>query len=165
MARKMILEKTFKLTDDVSVDCYYQNTNYGFRHVAELSAPGVFVTDKCRYYNRTWESYEFESVLYAVVEKAEKKKFFTKEQAETCKKYIKDYEEINRQEVNKKFGMIGAIASLGSIFTDNKADSNAFKKRILKAGVGDGLDFPDDWNELSEEDKENRLNGAINILK
>ena len=35
------------------------------------------------------------------------------------------------------------------------------KKRMLKAGLGEGLDFPEDWNTLSEDEKEIRLNKVV----
>jgi hypothetical protein len=62
--------KIFKLDDKYSVVCESQSTRYGFRHVAILHKNGteIYRTKKC-YYNRTWESYEFESVLLLLVEK------------------------------------------------------------------------------------------------
>lgn len=53
------------------------------------------------------------------------------------------------------------IAKLGNIFCDTQKDKNAWKLKMLKAGIGEGLDIPDNWEELSEEEKETRLNGAI----
>lgn len=55
--------KTFKLSDEYEVVCVSEGTRYGFRHLATLLKNGLEV-DKAKicYYNRTWESYEFESV-------------------------------------------------------------------------------------------------------
>jgi len=37
---------------------------------------------------------------------------------------------------------------------------------MLKAGLEkSGLSFPDDWDKLSEDDKEARLNGAMEMMK
>ena len=63
--------------------------------------------------------------------------------------------------VQKKFGMIGAIASLGNILCDTQKDKNDWKSRMIKAGMGVGLLMPDDWDTLSEDDKETRLNNAL----
>jgi len=65
----------FKISDRIEIICESQKTRYGFRHLATL-----FIDDnereksKCCYYNRTWESYEFQSVLFNVVDKAFKNK-------------------------------------------------------------------------------------------
>lgn len=58
----------------------------------------------------------------------------------------------------------GIIAKLGDIFCETPEAKNDWKKRMLKAGAGDGLSFPDDWDQLSEQEKERRLNGAIGIV-
>jgi len=46
----------------------WQNTRYGFRHIAVLHKNGF---EKARaktcYYNRTWERFEFESVINKVI--------------------------------------------------------------------------------------------------
>lgn len=55
--------KTFKLSDEYEIVCESEGTRYGFRHLATLLKNGLEV-DKAKicYYNRTWESYEFQSV-------------------------------------------------------------------------------------------------------
>lgn len=56
--------------------CYSQSTNYGFRHICTL---GYNNTDVCRYikgdiigkacyYNRTWERFQYETVLRQGIE-------------------------------------------------------------------------------------------------
>ena len=54
---------------------------------------------------------------------------------------------------------------LGSILASSKAEGNSFKKRILKAGLGEGVNFPDNFDSLSEDEQEKRLDGAIQSLK
>ena len=62
--------KLFKLDAVYSVVCNWSRTGYGFRHVATLIKNGQEVgTAKACYYNRTWERYEYETVLKAVVSK------------------------------------------------------------------------------------------------
>lgn len=61
---------------------------------------------------------------------------------------------------------VGIVALMGDIFHkgDCKA-GNDWKARMLKAGLeGRGLIMPDDWETLSEEEKQSRLDGAINEL-
>lgn len=81
--------------------------------------------------------------------------FFQKDEAEERKE----------QDAKAAAGLrtIGAIAALGDIFHKGDAKaSNDWKARMLKAGLeGRGLIMPEDWDTLSEEDKQARLDGAI----
>ena len=72
--------KIFNLDGMYSVVCNSESTRTGFRHVATLCKNGVSIAKaKCVYYNRTWECYEFESVLIEIIEKnfsgSEKEKY------------------------------------------------------------------------------------------
>jgi len=53
---------------DFSIKCWSENTRYGFRHLAVLYKNGVEIDKtKACYYNRTWESYEFETVIKSLI--------------------------------------------------------------------------------------------------
>lgn len=58
----------------------------------------------------------------------------------------------------------GNIAAFGNIFCTDKAERNQWKKRMLSAAMP-LLDFPDNWDSLSEDEKENRLDKLIEITK
>jgi len=162
MAYKLQNEKEFQITDKIQIICYWQNTSYGFKHVARLVKDNEIVDQKsASYYNRTWESYEYESVLRRLVEKT---KYLTEEEKEIANQFIKDYKKIDEQEVNKKFGMIAGIAQLADVLIESKQAKNSWKERMLKAGVQE-IDFPENWNELTEEEKEIRLNNVIKQLQ
>jgi len=57
---------------DISVECRSESTRSGFRHIAVLF-DGYREIDraKCCYLNRTWERFEFESVLHKLRDKNE----------------------------------------------------------------------------------------------
>ena len=60
--------RIFNLDSEYNVVCNLQRTRYGFRHVATLHKNGYEIArTKCCYYNRTWECFEFESVLQKIV--------------------------------------------------------------------------------------------------
>jgi len=61
--------------------------------------------------------------------------------------------------------MIGAIAQMGEVLTSSKKESNDWKERMIKAGLGSGIDIPEDWDTLSEDEKESRLNKVIEFMK
>ena len=73
--------KYFDLTKNYNVECEWKDKNDGFKHVATLYKDNkkLFKTT-VNYINRTWESYDFESILKQVVDlqfknKAEHKYF------------------------------------------------------------------------------------------
>jgi hypothetical protein len=57
--------KTFKLNNLYSVSCEFEETKEGFRHTANLLKNGVLIGEETivNYLNRTWECFEFETVL------------------------------------------------------------------------------------------------------
>lgn len=62
---------------------------------------------------------------------------------------------------------VGMIASMGNIIAgDTVKEKNDWKARMIKAGYGDkGLIMPDDWDSLSEKEKEKRLDKVIKLLQ
>ena len=62
---------------------------------------------------------------------------------------------------------VAMAAKVGEVVAGNgKKEKNDWKVRMLKAGLGGReLIMPDDWEELSEDDKEERLNGAVSALE
>lgn len=73
------MSKLFKLDENRNILCECINTRYGFKHKATLFE-GEYETDisaKCCYYNRTWERFQYEMVLIALLNKV---KDLTKEQ-------------------------------------------------------------------------------------
>lgn len=62
--------KIFTLADNYSVVCNSQSTRSGFRHVASVCRNGESIgSTKICYLNRTWECYQFESVLMQAIDK------------------------------------------------------------------------------------------------
>ena len=61
--------ENFNLTKNYNVECEWKDKNEGFKHVATLFLNGIkqFKTS-VSYINRTWERYEFESILKKVVD-------------------------------------------------------------------------------------------------
>ena len=72
--------KIFNLNNVYNIVCNWKNTRTGFKHTANLCKNGfsVYETKIC-YLNRTWERFEYESILKKVVENyfenKEKEKF------------------------------------------------------------------------------------------
>jgi hypothetical protein len=147
--------ETFNIDKEYTVACEWKKTRTGFKHEATLLRNGSEIDKtKVNYYNRTWESYEYETVIKKLLSK-----HFKDEQLDN---YLKDIRTKQHEAVNQEFRMTAQVAKLGELFGKDKKESNDWKKRMLKAGL-EGLDFPDDWDGLSEEEKEIRLNNIIGL--
>lgn len=81
MAYKLYDRQLFTATDskgrEWNFTCYSQNTSYGFRHICttgnnystEASRIKKDIISKASYYNRTWERFEYETVLQMAIKK------------------------------------------------------------------------------------------------
>lgn len=147
--------ENFSLSKSISITCRSESTRYGFRHLATLYANGFEkAKSKACYYNRTWESYTFQTVLHKVIDA-----YFS---AQLAGKYKKKVDRIALGEEKKQFTTIANIAMLGSILCEKQEDQNNFKKRILSTIPG--IDFPDDFSTIPENEKQKRLDAAINVI-
>lgn len=62
--------RIFKISRKIQVVCRWEKTRYGFRHLATVIYGGSELnTAKACYYNRTWERYEYQTVLRGAIEK------------------------------------------------------------------------------------------------
>ena len=144
----------FKITPTIEVSCQYKDTRNGFKHTADLYMNGEkTMSVKVNYTNRTWEKFEFDTVLLRLAEKAKLP-------------VIAEFVSKRTSDSNTEFlSGLSLLAGMFDIFADSKEEKNKSKKAILKAGLGDAIDFPEDFDSLPEDEQERRLNGAIKSLK
>jgi hypothetical protein len=148
--------QVLELNEQYSVVCNFKKTRTAFKHEATIMRDGLAAySTKICYQNRTWESYEFESVLHKAIEG-----FFSEGTAEEIKAILKEREE---KRTSSRFNSVAGVAMLGNIFCNTPEDKNNWKMRMLKAGMP-GFDPPADWDALPENEKERRLDLAINSL-
>ena len=153
--------KTFKINDNYKIHCYSEKTRYGFRHLAFLTEKGNEIEKAKRcYYNRTWESFEYKSVIEDLLEKSD---LFSKDQQKEIMEKMRKNE---YEEINKQFSFVAIVAKLGEIFAEgNQKESNKWKEKMIKAGLGEGIIFPEDWDSLNDDEKEKRLDAVIKNLE
>lgn len=61
--------KIFQLDNIYTVVCDFKGTRSGFKHTANLRKNGLIVSEiAVKYLNRTWESFEYETILKKVVD-------------------------------------------------------------------------------------------------
>lgn len=150
--------KEFEITERIKIRCSQHSTRNGFKHVAKLIYSGnVIQTSSVSYLNRTWERYEYQTVMEQLIGK---NKTLSEEEKNLCKAFIaKDNTD------NSHLKSIAMVAVLGEFFGKDKKESNDWKTRMIKAGLGEGIQMPEDWDELDEETKELRLNKVIKELR
>ena len=148
----------FKINDKITVVAKRQNTRNGFRHIADLYINGEKVgSSTVSYLNRTWERYDFQTVLKRLIEKtpdltAEEKKIGS---AFASKGHYDP----------EPFKSTAMVAKMGDIFGKTQKEKNDWKLRMLKAGLGNqGLSIPEDWDTLSEKTKQERLDKIIKFM-
>ena len=144
----MVDKKIFNISKTERIECYVGKTRNGFKHTAEFFKGNKMIEHRSvSYLNRTWERFEFDTVIEELLEKMKL--------SETVKARIKKaVEDINMgNRVSMDRSML-ALTALGDVFYKNKAKKNEFKVRMLKAK---GVSFPSDWDSLSESVKEKRL--------
>ena len=78
--------RIFRINDKIEVVCVSKSTRNGFKHEATLMFNGgERETVKICYLNRTWERYEFESVLLHLFEKT---KLLTDDEKILCREFV-----------------------------------------------------------------------------
>lgn len=154
--------KIFTINKHLKAECEYYETRYSWGHKGWLYRDNHEIGyQKITYYNRTWESYEFQSLLSNLADN----KQLTPREAKLFKKKIENnWVKEDEKELNKRFKTIGMVAMMGDIFGQTPKESNDWKTRMIKAGLGEGIQVPDDWNELDEATKTIRLNAVIKNL-
>jgi len=152
-------ERAFKISDRITIIARYWDARDGFNHFATLYVDGVEKeTTKIHYINRTWELYEFQSVMKQLVDK-------TTALSDTEKEYARKWLEGDRTDWSY-FKAVGMIAQLGEAFGKTEKEKNEWKARMLKAGLkSKGLEMPSDWGTLSEKEKKRRLDMVIQTLQ
>ena len=152
--------KTFRINKNLSIICEWKNTRNGFKHEATLLQNNCEVGfAKCCYLNRTWESFEFKSVIKNLLSACDilskqQKSYFLNKVKGTHKKAIK-----------KEFQSIAMVAQIGDLLCNDQKEKNDWKKRMIKAGLENkGLQIPENWDILSEDEKTKRLDNVINCL-
>lgn len=152
--------KSFTLNNRMQIIAKSEKTRSGFRHRATLMVDGRSVDEAtANYLNRTWESYEYESVINKLIDKSS-------HISPVMKQKMKDkLAGKSHQETQSQFKTIGMVAGLGDIFGKTPKEKVDWKARMIKAGLGNqGLQMPSDWETLGVKEQNTRLNKVIGMM-
>ena len=116
-----------------SFTCFGQDTSYGFRHVCfegnNIYYPEHakrYLLNKCCYYNRTWECFQYQTVLRGAIEKLN----IDKQIKEDLKTVLIDRKELEIHEECEKWT---------KDFEDTWNSLSEENKQHVKNGLGDNL--------------------------
>ena len=150
--------RIFRINEKIEISCEWQKTRQAFRHVAVLLFNGVEQErTKVCYLNRTWESYEYQTVAKRLVEKSTA---LTDEEKKICN----DFLDGDRTDWSQ-FKAVSMVAKMGDLLCSDQKEKNDWKARMLKAGLeSKGLVMPDDWDSLDEDTKQARLDLILKTI-
>jgi len=147
---------SYKFGKGYQVVCEWKKTRNGFKHEAVLLDNGY---ERCKtkvcYLNRTWEKFEYQTVINQTINH-----YFKDERQ--AKKYKKIIEKKAIGNIDKKFGMVKMVASIGNILCNSDQDKAAWKKKMI--GTMPGINFPDDFDKLDVNERNKRLDNVIKEL-
>ena len=146
----------FKVGKNIRIVCDTKSTRSGFNHFATLYIDGVERGEaKVHYINRTWESFDYETVINKLLDESSL--------TDAWKKRVK--ESVRKQalgEVEEKFKGMGALMALGQVMGSDKKQQNVLRTKAARAA---GLDVPEDFESLPEEEQERRLNKVQDFMR
>ncbi len=160
--------KTYNFGEGYQVICRSERTRYGFRHLCELTKDyNVLAKTKACYYNRTWEAYEFQSVIHSAINaafdnrtRAQQKKGM--EPDPRIKQFHDEVDNIALGRESKRFDSLKMVCAVGALLTSNPEERAKWDKRMLSTIPG--IDFPDDFDQLPVEEQQKRLDAAKGVL-
>ena len=149
------------------VICNYQKTRNGFKHTAVIRDEryNAICETKCCYLNRTWEAYEFQSVIHQAIGiafGAGGRRKNTPDQIALIKQYKDEIDARARGIEAKRFDPVKMVCAVGALLTDTPEERAKWDKRMLSTVPG--IDFPDDFDQLPAEEKQRRLDAAKGVL-
>ena len=149
------------------VICNYQKTRNGFKHTAVIRDEryNSICETKCCYLNRTWESYEYQSVIHKAIGiafGAIGKRKNTPDQIALIKQYCEEIDARARGIEAKRFDPVKMAVAFGSILCETPEEKAKWDKRMLSTVPG--VDFPDDFDDLPVEERQRRLDKATEVL-
>lgn len=163
MLTKMTKEyQFFEINRNIYFKCIALG-RYGQREVAELNINNAVIsTGKYTWSNRPWQSFTFASAMDQAINDADVSIHYRR----LIEKWIDNGGKREAKRIGREFKTVAMVASLGDIFGKTKKQSNDWKTRMLKAGLENkGFIMPDDWDELSEDEKTKRLDKVIKHLR
>lgn len=159
--------KCYEFGGKYQVICNFKKTRNGFKHTAVIRDEryNSICETKCCYLNRTWEAYEYQSVIHKAIGMtfgAIGKRKNTEEQNALIKQYCEEIDARARGEETKRFDPVKAICAVGALLTDTPEERAKWDKRMLSTVPG--IDFPENFDSLPVEEQQKRLDAAKGVL-
>lgn len=151
--------KHYQVSKDIVIECWTMKTRSGTREHALIKQDDVEVAHGSYFWsNRPWQRFTYSEAINNALARADC--FEDPEKAKIMSVVNGEAE----ADLKQNFGVVSAIAMMGEVLCSDKKEKNEWKARMLKAGLP-GLDIPEDWDTLSEDEKESRLNKVIEFSR
>ena len=150
---KLSNEKTFIAGGHI-FECSTYKSPYSWGHYVEVYSDDYRRIDdlKCTYYNRTWESYCYQSILHEALRR------------NGLDEYKKEIDAKGTGNVKQELKAMGGIVAMAGLLQDNPKDKNDRELKALELVSGGLVTRPDDWETLTTEDQAKRLAKAKELL-
>jgi hypothetical protein len=151
--------RTFRINQKIEIVCDTTKSRTGFKHIAKLFINGHEAeSTSINYYNRTWEAYEYQSIIGKLIDKTTA--LSPQEKAESRAWANGDHTDWSELKA------VGMGLAMGDMISNKIKNQNQFKKGVIEAGFGHmGIEFPADWDKLNEKDKKKRFKMVQNFMK
>ena len=147
-----------KVNKNVYFTCSYTARN---RERAELVIKNRIISaGTYSWINRPWQRFNFDIAMAKAFKMATLSPYYSR----LIKKFLDNGGKREKARIKKEFGSVAMVTKMGDIFCQDKKESNDWKTRMIKAGIP-GLSIPENWAQLSERERERRLNNVINNLE
>ena len=151
-----MLSKKAKLTGyteftlgDYTIKAWVYNSPYSWGHYATISDNNTgreLDQLKYTYYNRTWESYTYQSIIHELLNR------------NNLKPLKKLADGIGSGNVKKELGALAGIVKMAQVLGMDEA-------RALEIATGGAVGVPEGWEDLPETEKEVRIKKVLNCLE
>lgn len=146
--------ETYTINDNLRIEAWYYETQRNWGHKARAIYNGREVAEvKIVYQNRTWESYKYQTVMEKLISAMDECKTIPLIDRIQASRMIKVGDGREMAGLRK----MGALAIMGGIIGGNDT-----KAKIIASIPG--IIMPDDFKDLPEATKSERLDGVINMI-
>lgn len=149
---------TIHLPNGMKMVARYGDSRDGFNHFATLynKEGGILGEAKIHYINRTWESYDYQSVLRRLLNDKSGRWLSDKEKEATNQFLNSDLTDWSG------FKSIAAFGALAEVLGTGLKQKNELKMKAVKSLKG--LEVPEEWENLPEAEKAKRLDKTLELI-
>lgn len=143
---KLSNEQTFEL-GEYTITAWGYDSPYSWGHYAKLYKGDSQIDEaKYTYYNRTWETYKYQSIVHGILGKNK------------LSGLSKLADQLGETGVREELKKLSGLVRMGQLMGVDGA-------KVLEIATNGQVNRPEEWETLPEEEREKRLSRVINLLE